>query len=299
MLLFLWWLGSLRKARQRTVALDWPEQPYSVFSTEFDCEVRGRDIPDLLESDCLVGVSWNGEVGQDLDERVRESCIAFQARAEDLTFERAPSPDQAICFLIDLSGSMADRLPKVLGELRALHDWLSLHGVGTAVYGYTTRGWKGGLVREKWLADGCSSYPGRLCALLHVIVSDFGIAPSDDDWDALLRADLLHENIDGEALRWASSRLLDQGNKPLKLFVLSDGAPVDDPTIMANGNGFLWRDIVAAIDEIETDSKIELVGIGLDYRVSEFYQRSEFVGGGGSVVQAILPHLDSMVQGDA
>lgn len=192
---------------------------------------------------------------------------------------------------------MAKRLPEVLGEVRAISEWLVKHESNVAVFGFTTRGWQGGLVRKKWLADGSPEYPGRLCALLHIVVSDFGIPGADDDWDALLRPDILRENIDGEALRWAADRLARETTPNKILLVLSDGAPVDDATLAANGTNFLLTDMVAAITQIENRGDIALVGIGLDYRVSEYYPQSDSVEEGGSLTQAIMPFIEDTIPG--
>src|SRR5690349_22634152 len=42
-------------------------------------------------------------------------------------------------------------------------------GVKTEILGFTTRAWKGGQSREKWLADGRPPQPGRLNDLRHII----------------------------------------------------------------------------------------------------------------------------------
>lgn len=270
---------------------DRPDEPYGVYTFEFDSDVRARDLPRLIAAEGLTGVGWKSEPDHDLASRI-DQCAASCAAADTLLAgEKQPTPDQVICFLIDLSGSMASRLPTVVGELSALDAWLREHGVATAIYGFTTVGWKGGAVRKKWLAEGSPSYPGRLCALLHVVVGDPSSPPGEADWEALLRVELLHENVDGEALAWARSRLAEQSGSLKTLFVLSDGAPVDDATIYANGNGMLVRHLLAQIEDIEREGSIDLVGIGLEYRVTGFYRQAELVDGTGSVIDAVQPFI--------
>ena len=54
----------------------------------------------------------------------------------------------------------------------------------------------------------------------------------------VLKDGLLKENIDGEALIWASRRLR-KGMKKKILIVISDGAPVDDATLSSNNSNIL------------------------------------------------------------
>ena len=60
--------------------------------------------------------------------------------------------------------------------------------------------------------------------------------PSKMPWHLrqALRPGLLHENIDGEALEWAGSRLDPMRWDRRIICVISDGAPVDDSTLFAN-----------------------------------------------------------------
>lgn len=296
-ILFLWWLGRRGRPRPPSMAADRPDQVYSLYTEDFDLEIRARDLPALLETDETAGENPAGDYERDIDRR-REACLSARARGNTLLADYPhPHPPVSVCLLIDLSGSMAKRLPGVLGEVRAISEWLAKHGSNVAVYGFTTRGWRGGQVRTKWLAEGSPEYPGRLCALLHIVVSDFGSPGVDEDWDALLKPDILRENVDGEALRWAADRLARQRIPDKTLVVLSDGAPVDDATLAANGPRFLFRDMAAAISDIQERGDIAPIGIGLDYRVGEIYPQTDYVEEDGSVIQAIMPFLDGTTTG--
>jgi hypothetical protein len=55
--------------------------------------------------------------------------------------------------------------------------------------------------------------------------------------------------------------------------------------------------MVEAMSEIEKREHITPIGIGLDYRVSEFYPQSGLVEEGGSLLQAIIPFLDGTATG--
>ena len=107
-------------------------------------------------------------------------------------------------------------------------------GVKVEILGFTTRAWKGGQSREKWLADGRPPNPGRLNDLRHIVYKE-----ADEPWrrarknlGLMMREGLLKENIDGEALLWAHQRLIGRVEERKILMVISDGAPVDDSTLV-------------------------------------------------------------------
>jgi cobaltochelatase CobT len=90
----------------------------------------------------------------------------------------------------------------------------------------------------------------------------------------MLREGILKENIDGEALLWAHSRLLSRTEERKILMVISDGAPVDDSTLSVNPGNYLERHLRDVIDYIETRSPIELVAIGIGHDVTRYYRRA-------------------------
>src|SRR3546814_2429416 len=49
-------------------------------------------------------------------------------------------------------------------------------GVKVEILGFTTRAWKGGQAREKWLAEGKRPNPGRLNDLRHIVYKEIGRA---------------------------------------------------------------------------------------------------------------------------
>jgi cobaltochelatase CobT len=142
--------------------------------------------------------------------------------------------------------------------------------------GFTTRAWKGGQSREKWLAEGKPPNPGRLNDLRHIVYK-----PADAPWrrarkalGLMLREGLLKENIDGEALLWAHERLLARTEQRRILMVISDGAPVDDSTLSVNPGNYLERHLRDVIEWIETRSIVELVAIGIGHDVTRYYRRA-------------------------
>ena len=133
--------------------------------------------------------------------------------------------------LIDNSGSMRGRpitVAAMSGDILA--RTLERCGVKVEILGFTTRAWKGGQSRERWIAAGKPPNPGRLNDLRHIVYK-----PADAPWrrarrnlGLMLREGILKENIDGEALVWAHDRLRGRAEQRRILMVISDGAPVDD-----------------------------------------------------------------------
>jgi cobaltochelatase CobT len=90
----------------------------------------------------------------------------------------------------------------------------------------------------------------------------------------MLKEGVLKENIDGEALLFARSRLAQQNEKRKIMIVISDGTPVDDSTSFANDSDILSDHLRHVVGKIEKQSKIEIVGIGIGHTTEEFYRNS-------------------------
>ncbi|HEX7970361.1 MAG TPA: cobaltochelatase subunit CobT, partial [Stellaceae bacterium] len=179
--------------------------------------------------------------------------------------------DTVVTLLIDNSGSMRGR-PITVAAMSAdiLARTLERCGVKVEILGFTTRAWKGGQSRERWIAAGKPASPGRLNDLRHIIYK-----PADAPWrrarrslGLMLREGILKENIDGEALLWAHNRLIARSEQRRILMVISDGAPVDDSTLSVNPGNYLERHLRAVIEQIETRSPVELLAIGIGHDVT-------------------------------
>jgi cobaltochelatase CobT len=181
----------------------------------------------------------------------------------------------AISLLIDNSGSMRgdEKIIGVACWTSIISNILSQANVPNEVLGFTTRAWKGGLSREQWIRDGKPEQPGRLNDLRHIVYKSFyqTFQEADTNFGLMLREGLLKENIDGEALLWAYSRLEEHPAERKLLFVLSDGAPVDDSTLSVNPANFLADHAVATVNWIKAATQIEIYGIGIEHNVSRYY----------------------------
>ncbi|VAW02925.1 Aerobic cobaltochelatase CobT subunit, partial [hydrothermal vent metagenome] len=207
--------------------------------------------------------------------------------------------DTVVTLLIDNSGSMRGR-PITIAAICAdiLARTLERCGVKVEILGFTTRAWKGGQAREKWVEDGRPAKPGRLNELRHVIYK-----PANAPWrrartslGLMMKEGLLKENIDGEALMWAHQRLLARPEARRIMMVISDGAPVDDTTSSANGGAYLERHLRDVISFIETRSPVELLAIGIGHDVTRYYRRALTIVDvdqlGGAIVDKLAELFD-------
>ena len=219
----------------------------------------------------------------DLDEGVLDAARLARVVVDPmqpLSFKRERElefRDTVVTLLIDNSGSMRGR-PISIAAICAdiLARTLERCGVKVEILGFTTKAWKGGQAREKWVAAGRPPNPGRLNDLRHIVYK-----PADTPWrrarsalGLMMKEGLLKENIDGEALVWAHSRLVGRAEARRILMVISDGAPVDDTTSSANGGAYLERHLREVIAEIENRSPVELIAIGIGHDVTRYYRRA-------------------------
>src|ERR1700704_667010 len=185
--------------------------------------------------------------------------------------------DTVVSLLLDNSGSMRGR-PIMVAAMCAdiLARTLERCAVKVEVLGFTTRAWKGGQARERWLNEGKPAHPGRLNDLRHIIYKSADVPGrrTRRNLGLMMREGLLKENIDGEALIWAHSRLIARPESRRILMVISDGAPVDDSTLSVNAGNYLDKHLRQVIAEIETKSPVELVAIGIGHDVTRYYKRA-------------------------
>ncbi|WP_417622624.1 cobaltochelatase subunit CobT [Parasphingorhabdus sp.] len=207
--------------------------------------------------------------------------------------------DTVVTLLIDNSGSMRGR-PISIAAISAdiMARTLERCGVKTEILGFTTRAWKGGQTREDWLAADRPANPGRLNDLRHIVYKK-----ADEPWrharknlGLMMREGLLKENIDGEALLWAHSRLIARPEERRILMVISDGAPVDDSTLSVNHGAYLENHLRKVIEWIESRSPVQLVAIGIGHDVTRYYKRAVTIMDaeqlGGTMVEQLAGLFD-------
>jgi len=111
-----------------------------------------------------------------------------------------------------------------------------------------------------------------------------------------MREGLLKENIDGEALLWAHSRLIARPEERRILMVISDGAPVDDSTLSVNHGAYLENHLRKVIEWIESRSPVQLVAIGIGHDVTRYYKKAVTIMDaeqlGGTMVEQLAGLFD-------
>ncbi len=209
--------------------------------------------------------------------------------------------DTVVTLLLDNSGSMRGR-PISIAAITAdvLARTLERCAVKVEILGFTTRAWKGGEARERWLAEGRPPSPGRLNDLRHIVYKG-----ADAPWrrarrnlGLMMREGLLKENIDGEALEWAHRRLLGRPEQRRILMVISDGAPVDDSTLSVNPSNYLEHHLREVIAMIERRRAVELLAIGIGHDVTRYYQRAVTITDADQLAGAVTEQLAALFDAD-
>ncbi|GAB4224098.1 MAG: cobaltochelatase subunit CobT [Kiloniellaceae bacterium] len=283
-------------------------EPYHAFTTDFDETIEAEELCDPDELTRLRQLldqqlaHLQGVIAR-LANRLQRRLLAMQTRAWDfnldeglldtarlarvivnpmhsLTYKQERDTefrDTVVTLLIDNSGSMRGR-PITVAAMSAdiLARTLERCGVKVEILGFTTRMWKGGQARERWIAAGKPPNPGRLNDLRHIVYkgADAPWRRARKNLGLMLREGILKENIDGEALLWAHNRLIGRPEQRRILMVISDGAPVDDSTLSVNPGNYLERHLRDVIAYIENRSPVELLAIGIGHDVTRYYRRA-------------------------
>jgi cobaltochelatase CobT len=306
---------------------------YSIFTQEFDEEISADELCDEAELDRLRAfldkqlAHLQGAVGR-LANKLQRRLMAQQNRSWDFDLEEGyldsarlvrmvidpmqplsfkmerdtKFRDTVVSLVIDNSGSMRGRPITVAATCAdILARTLERCGVKVEILGFTTKAWKGGQSREKWLAGGKPATPGRLNDLRHIVYKS-----ADAPWrrakrnlGLMMREGLLKENIDGEALIWAHNRLLGRPEQRRILMMISDGAPVDDSTLSVNPGNYLERHLRAVIEEIETKSPVELLAIGIGHDVTRYYRKAVTIIDADELAGAMTEQLAALFADEA
>ncbi|MES2677997.1 MAG: hypothetical protein V4612_06800, partial [Pseudomonadota bacterium] len=194
-----------------------------------------------------------------------------------LTIQEDDYQNTILSILLDNSGSMRGT-PIVMSAMAAeiIAKIFEGFGIKTEILGFTTVDWRGGKARKLWELAGKPKNPGRLSDLRHIIYkhANQSFKKSKNNLALMLKDGTLKENIDGEALIWASTRLKNRSEKRKILLVISDGTPVDDSTNSNNDHDILNDHLHQTIHRLEKHSKIEIAAIGIGHHVGDFYHNS-------------------------
>ena len=305
---------------------------YEVYSTDFDEEILASDLAEPAELERLRAYldqqldPLKGAVGR-LANKLQRRLQAQQNRSWEFDREEGildvarlarvvanpTTPlsfkvekdtefrDTVVTLLLDNSGSMRGR-PISIAAICAdvLARTLERCDVKVEILGFTTRAWKGGQSRERWLQQGRPQGPGRLNDLRHIIYK-----PADAPWrrvrdnlGLMMKEGLLKENIDGEALEWAHRRVIGRPEARKILMVISDGAPVDDSTLSVNPANYLEKHLRDVIAMVEKRKAVELIAIGIGHDVTRYYQRAVTITDVEQLAGAMTEQLASLFDKD-
>lgn len=305
---------------------------YKVFRTDFDEEIAAEDLAEPAELERLRAYldqqlePLKGAVSR-LANKLQRRLQAQQNRSWEFDLEEGildvarlarvvanpTTPlsfkvekdmefrDTCVTLLLDNSGSMRGR-PISIAAICAdvLARTLERCDVKVEILGFTTRAWKGGMSREKWLAEGRPAQPGRLNDLRHIIYksADAPWRRTRENLGLMMKEGLLKENIDGEALEWAHSRALRRPEARKIMMVISDGAPVDDSTLSVNAANYLEKHLRDVIAMVEKRKAVELIAIGIGHDVTRYYQRAVTITDVEQLAGAMTEQLAALFDAD-
>lgn len=317
--------------RDHVTAAQLPPQPYRVFTDLHDRVVQAADLEDkavLMKARKMLDekqAEFRRDVAR-LSTRLQRTLMARQARRWEFDLDEglidasrldrvivkpgfsscykqedsSPFLDTIVTLLIDNSGSMRGKPVEtacIVADVLAAA--LERCSITTEILGFTSRNWKGGQAAKDWKAAGKPADPGRLNDLLHIIYKDAStpLRRARDSICAMLSPGLLKENIDGEALTWAASRMLARPEQRRVLIVISDGAPVDKATLETNADKrLLDRHLRDTIAWIEGDTDIELSAIGIRHDLQDFYRRAVTIQDASDLGAVLVDSLDAMLK---
>lgn len=279
-----------------------PPNEYRIYTKAYDREIGLGELDSVLGP--LTAADWRKFEASKAACSVGLAEWLAQATAKALLWRNtlaglgteADRKATCVTILLDLSGSMRDqRIMTVRGVLGVFGVVPEALGVQFEILGFTTIRWQGGRSRRDWLNSGKPQWPGRLNDLLHVVIVDPDVRESARiaDFEQLLRPDLLKENIDGEAIEWASARLLARNATRRALIVVSDGASVDDSTLQANDNDYLHRHLKEVVAALQSRGEIELFGVGIDYSPARYYPDARTVSTPDQLLDALFSTLQA------
>lgn len=219
----------------------------------------------------------DGEEEGQIDGRRLARLVSSPMERRLFTRERITYRAQcAVTFLIDCSGSMKDQIRTVAVLVDSLVRALEQVGATTEVLGFTTGSWNGGRPYREWLRRGRPARPGRLNEVCYRVFK-----PAHRTWRqsrasiaAMFKPDLFREGIDGEAVQWAASRMLELDVSRHILVVVSDGCPMDTATALTNDEFYLDNHLKHVVAGLLRAREVEVVGVGLGLDLSPFYQRN-------------------------
>lgn len=221
------------------------------------------------------------------------ASLSFKAESEQ------KFRDTTITLLLDNSKSMLGKPITIAASCAdLLARTLERCGVSVEILGFTTTELHGGQSVDRWLSSGGVANPGRLNGLRHIIYksADTPYRAARKGLGLMLRGDILKQNIDGEALLWAHSRIIRRPEQRKIIMMISDGAPIDASTMANNPENYLIAHLHEVIENIRRHDQVELVAIGIGHDVSVYYEKSITIYDVKKLGRAMLAQLSELFQ---
>ena len=245
---------------------------------------------------------WNFDLedGKINNSKLSKIIVNYNFKKIYKNFEEKRIKDTIVTLLIDNSGSMRGKPIQTAAICsKIISKILEKCSVKVEVLGFTTKEWKGGKSRENWIANDMPQKPGRLNDLMHIIYKtpEDTLKKIDHNFALMLKDGLLKENIDGESLLWALTRIWKRNEERKILMVISDGAPVDDSTISTNSSNYLEKHLKKIIKFIENKTNVEIIAIGIGHNVNKYYKKAVTINDpdqlGGTMIKNFLELFDT------
>ena len=245
---------------------------------------------------------WNFDLedGKINNSKLSKIIVNYNFKKIYKNFEEKKIKDTIVTLLIDNSGSMRGKPIQTAAICsKIISKILEKCSVKVEVLGFTTKEWKGGKSRENWIANDMPQKPGRLNDLMHIIYKtpEDTLKKIDHNFALMLKDGLLKENIDGESLLWALTRIWKRNEERKILMVISDGAPVDDSTISTNSSNYLEKHLKKIIKFIENKTNVEIIAIGIGHNVNKYYKKAVTINDpdqlGGTMIKNFLELFDT------
>ena len=245
---------------------------------------------------------WNFDLedGKINNSKLSKIIVNYNFKKIYKNFEEKKIKDTIVTLLIDNSGSMRGKPIQTAAICsKIISKILEKCSVKVEVLGFTTKEWKGGKSRENWIANDMPKKPGRLNDLMHIIYKtpEDTLKKIDHNFALMLKDGLLKENIDGESLLWALTRIWKRNEERKILMVISDGAPVDDSTISTNSSNYLEKHLKKIIKFIENKTNVEIIAIGIGHNVNKYYKKAVTINDpdqlGGAMIKNFLELFDT------
>lgn len=282
---------------------------YRVYTTKFDRVVNAAELDKVLGPLSPIDRKYLDEAWSEL----QSGLLPWKTKVQIASIEvaqhiRAKMPfdqrqDVVVTLLFDHSGSMRGQ-KMLFGAATAdvMQEFLGTLNISCEILGFTTSRWRGGRSRRRWIWRFKPRNPGRLNDLLHVVfraADDNRVSTGSWNYRQMLRYDYPKENVDGEAIEWAVARLRDVDRRRKILIVLSDGAPVDDSTLLENGPSYLSNHLQEVVEKVTREGQVEIAAFGIGFGPHQFYPVKHHVDDPSTLGTELLKFVGNLLMNDS